>query len=115
MKNNKTNEKVKPKPKKTGVKLLSDEKYFSNDKIKSDEVRIIETYLKSDGKPLKIFAGLFKGHYSKLILSAIFFIIKNAHFWVVPVITANLIDLVVKPTENTTTLFIINQQFCHKI
>ena len=108
MKNNKTNEKVKPKPKKTGVKLLSDEKYFSNDKIKSDEVRIIETYLKSDGKPLKIFAGLFKGHYSKLILSAIFFIIKNAHFWVVPVITANLIDLVVKPTENTTTLFIIN-------
>ena len=68
MKNNKTNEKVKPKPKKTGVKLLSDEKYFSNDKIKSDEVRIIETYLKSDGKPLKIFAGLFKGHYSKLIL-----------------------------------------------
>ena len=105
---NDPNPKPKPKSKKSGIQRLSDEKYFLNEKIKSDETKIIETYLKSDGKPLKIFAGLFKGHYGKLFLSAVFFIMKNSSNWIGPLIFANFINIIVARPENAFELCMIN-------
>lgn len=81
----------------TLLPILNTEKAppFNDEKIKKDEERFIQTYIKSDGKPPKILMRLFKGHYFHLFLAAIFYIIKNIAFWFVPLIIAKMIDLVV--------------------
>lgn len=81
----------------TLLPILNTEKAqpFNDEKIKKDEEQFIQTYIKSDSTPSKILMRLFKGHYGKLFLAAIFYIIKNAAFWFVPLIIASMIDLVV--------------------
>ena len=78
-------------------------------KIKADQTDFIETYLKSDGSTIKTFFRLYKGHYGDLVLSTLFWILKNTPIWVLPIITANLIDLVAeRPTGNIIPIFIGN-------
>ncbi len=82
--------------------------HINTDKIKSDETSFIETYLKSDGSSIKTLVRLYKGHYFDLFLSAIFYVIKSSPTWVLPIITANLINLAVNPGENRMFLFTVN-------
>jgi ATP-binding cassette subfamily B protein len=44
-------------------------------------------------KPLKTLIYLYKGNFTKLFLSTIFFIIKHSPAWIMPIITANVIDI----------------------
>ncbi len=83
-------------------------KVFSDEKVKKDEERFIKTYIETEGSALKIFLNLYKGYYGRLLLSGFFFIIKNLAFWLIPLITANMIDLVVNPNKNNMKLIIIN-------
>jgi ATP-binding cassette subfamily B protein len=51
----------------------------------------IECYRKHKGHPLKILIGLYKGNYNKFFLAVLFFFIKHAPVWVLPIVTANII------------------------
>ena len=51
----------------------------------------IECYKKHKGHPMQILLGLYKGNYHKFFLAVIFFFIKHAPVWVLPIVTANII------------------------
>ena len=80
---------------------------FKQETIKKEEERFISTYIEGKGSSFKLLLRLYKGYYGKLLLSGIFFIIKNAAFWLTPLITARLIDLVVYPKENAMTQILL--------
>lgn len=83
--------------------------HIDSGKIKSDQTDFIETYLQSDGSTIKTFFRLYKGHYGELILSTLFWVLKTSPIWILPIITANLIDLVAEEqTGNITYIFIAN-------
>lgn len=67
--------------------------------ILASEPRFIDIYENSAGeqKPLRLLCRFYKGHYGRLLLSALFFIIKSSPTWVLPLITANVIDLATNP------------------
>ena len=52
----------------------------------------IECYKKHKGHPMQILLGLYKGNYHKFFLAVIFFFIKHAPVWVLPIVPANIIN-----------------------
>jgi len=52
----------------------------------------IECYSKHKGNPLKVLVGLYKGNYHKFVLAVLFFFLKHACVWVLPIVTANIIN-----------------------
>lgn len=52
----------------------------------------IECYRKYHGHPLKTLMALYKGNYSKFFLAVVFFFIKHSPVWVLPIVTANIIN-----------------------
>ncbi len=62
----------------------------------------IECYKKYKGHPLKILIGLYKGNYSKFFLAIVFFFIKHSPVWVLPIVTANIINDVTTASPDTT-------------
>ncbi len=70
--------------------------------ILASEPRFIDIYETSaeKQKPLRLLCRFYKGHYGRLLLSALFFIIKSAPTWVLPLITADVIDLATNPPPN---------------
>ncbi|MBQ4283379.1 MAG: ABC transporter ATP-binding protein [Lachnospira sp.] len=67
----------------------------------------IECYKKYKGHPIKILLGLYKGNYSKFFLAIVFFFIKHSPVWVLPIVTANIINDVTTAAPNTTRNVII--------
>lgn len=59
-------------------------------------------------KPLMALLYMYKGNWGNLILSILFFIIKHSPVWVMPIVTANIIDIVSSPTEHSLTELGIN-------
>lgn len=56
------------------------------------ETWFIECYRQSNGKPLKVLFGLYKGNYHKFLLAVLFFFLKHACVWGLPIVTANIIN-----------------------
>lgn len=53
----------------------------------------IEIYGQNERKPLRILLGLYRGHYFQFFLSGLFFAIKHACVWFLPVATAGVINI----------------------
>lgn len=51
-----------------------------------------ECYRHHKGHPLKTLISLYKGNYHKFVLAVIFFFIKHSCVWVLPIVTANIIN-----------------------
>ena len=98
----------KTKPKQKQKPKQKNDNVFNDAKIKSDETRYIEAYLKGDSGAMKIFFRLYKGYYGHLIFSSLLYIVEVSFYWIVPLITANLINLAIAPTANATQVFIVN-------
>ena len=67
----------------------------------------IECYKKHKGHPMQILLGLYKGNYHKFFLAVIFFFIKNAPVWVLPIVTANIINDITSGSPETYQNIII--------
>ena len=52
-------------------------------------------------KPWQTLLGLYGGHKKEMVLAAIYFVIKASPTWVMPVITANVIDGLTQPGPDT--------------
>lgn len=57
------------------------------------EDEYVACYKKNKNKPLKTVIGLYKGNYHKFVLSAFFFALKHSCVWVLPIVTANIINV----------------------
>ncbi|MBQ9977049.1 MAG: ABC transporter ATP-binding protein [Clostridia bacterium] len=82
--------------------------HFNEEAILKDEEAFIKAYSVKKVGSFKLLAKLYKTHFFKLFLSVIFFIIKSAPTWIIPIITANIIDIATLRPENSTQLFIKN-------
>ena len=67
----------------------------------------IECYEKYKGHPLRILVGLYKGNYNKFFLAIIFFFIKHSPVWVLPIITANIINNITSGASETYSNILI--------
>lgn len=59
-------------------------------------------------KPSKILFKLYKGHWGKLALSVFFYIIKSSPVWILPMITANVINIATEPEDHRLSDFLVN-------
>lgn len=67
----------------------------------------IECYKKHKGHPIRILIGLYKGNYNKFFLAVFFFFIKHAPVWVLPIVTANIINDITSGSVDTLRNIII--------
>ena len=67
----------------------------------------IECYKKHKGHPMQILLGLYKGNYHKFFLAVIFFFIKHAPVWVLPIVTADIINDITSGSPETYQNIII--------
>lgn len=67
---------------------------FSYEESLNQEKEITRIFTGSHGHDLKTLLLLYRGHYPALAGSVIFFVIKHSPTWVIPVVTANLINAV---------------------
>ena len=92
-------------------KRKKEKQHFFEEQIINTQDRFIDAYMAQSPnkiKALKLLFKLYKGHYGRLLLGALIYIIKDSPMWVLPIITANVINLVTNPPENFWTQIIIN-------
>jgi ATP-binding cassette subfamily B protein len=73
-----------------------------------NENPFLASYEKNNNRPIKILVGLYKGYYTKLLWSAIFYVIKVMPVWVLPIVTANIINIATSPSEHKLSELYIN-------
>ena len=66
-----------------------------------------EMYRRHKGHPLMTLVSLYKGNYHKFILAVVFFFIKHSCVWVLPIVTANIINDITShnPDSNRNIIF----------
>lgn len=69
---------------------------------------VIKCYEENQKRPFKILISLYKGTYIKLILSAVCFAIKHMPAWVLPIVTANIINIATNASEHSIYEIYIN-------
>lgn len=66
-------------------------KILSEDDINEDA--LLESFRRNRNNSLKTLISLYKGQYMSLFLSVVFFAIKHSPVWVLPIVTANIINI----------------------
>ena len=68
------------------------------------------TFLNSFKKksPFKVLFSLYKGNYIRLILSALFFIIKHSPYLAIPIVTSNIVNIATYPEKHSLNELWIN-------
>ncbi|MEX1028818.1 MAG: ABC transporter ATP-binding protein [Paenibacillaceae bacterium] len=62
----------------------------------------------SKERPFRTLLSIYRGHYGKLLLSLLFFIIKHSPIWVIPIVLANMINIASDPESHSLTEVWIN-------
>lgn len=90
------------------LKVKNSKEILSNTEILKREEQIIDCYRKHDGKALKILFGIYKGDYRNILLSSFFFIVKQLPVWVIPIITADVINVIIERPPNLVRHLVID-------
>lgn len=69
---------------------------------------VIKCYEENQKRPFKILISLYRGTYIKLILSSVCFAIKHTPAWVLPIVTANIINIATNSAEHSIDEIYIN-------
>lgn len=72
------------------------------------EERFIESFQKYKDRPLMTLISIYKGNYSKFMLSVFFFVIKHSPVWIAPIVLANIINYVTLNDERAMEKIAIN-------
>ena len=64
------------------------------------ERKLLETFKRNRNHSLKTLIGIYKGHYLELFLSVVLFAIKHSPAWVLPIVTANIVNIATDPGED---------------
>ena len=74
----------------------------------SQEDRFIMAYNKYTNNPIKVLLCFYKPHYFQFILSSIFYILKHVCVWVLPIVTANVINIAIDGGDDGVQRIILN-------
>lgn len=76
-------------------KVLPAHDAFNDEDIIKQEQKFIDYYMASEGKgSVRILIQLYRGHVGGLLLSCIFYLLKESPTWIIPIVTAQVIDLI---------------------
>lgn len=75
------------------------------------EKELIDIFNQNYNSNLKTLLLLYKGHYLALAGSILFFVIKHAPTWVIPIVTANLINAVTDHDPHMQRTIVVNTVF----
>ena len=64
------------------------------------ERKVLETFKRNQNHSLKTLIGIYKGHYLELFLSVVLFAVKHSPVWVLPIVTANIVNIATNMDEN---------------
>ena len=70
-----------------------------DDSLFETENLFIDSYGKHEKKPLHILLSLYKGHYIQFALSGLFFALKHACVWYLPIATAGVINIATRASD----------------
>lgn len=68
----------------------------------------IQAFMSGAGRPIRTLALLFRGHVWELLGSVFFFTLKHSPTWIIPIVTANIINLVTTGAPNTPAMILWN-------
>ena len=83
-----------------GNRIHTKEKLFTDAEILDLEQDILETYIMSAEKPVKILLKMYRKYIVDVVLSLIFYLLKTLPVLVLPIITAKIINLVNERPED---------------
>lgn len=86
----------------------AEKRHFDNADILQQEQNFIDYYTTGESKPIRLLLSLYRGHYRHLLLSAFFFILKVSPTWVLPIVTANVINIATGRVEGTAIHILYN-------
>lgn len=76
--------------------------------MKQHNKNYTEAFRQNRGHLLKTLGAIYKGSYGKILLSSVCFAIKHSPCWILPILTANLINLAASATQEDKSKMIIN-------
>jgi ABC-type bacteriocin/lantibiotic exporter with double-glycine peptidase domain len=80
---------------------------FSDKELERLEQEFIDTYLRSEVKPLRMLARIYLRYWKELLVALLFYVIKQSPAIALPIVTASIINYVVDPASTTVTVIII--------
>ena len=93
-------------------KQNSQEEHIFREKLTTekdiDEDVLVESFKRNENNSLKILIGIYRGQYFKLFLSVLFFAVKHSPVWVLPIATANIINIATNPDGDALRNICIN-------
>lgn len=81
-------------------KKNGNDEVFTDEEVKQLEKELIDTYIRSGDRPLKILLKMYKKYVPEILLSLFFYFIKTLPVMALPIVTAAIINLVTKPTPD---------------
>ena len=81
---------------------------MSDEELTALEAAFMERYKGSEKHPIRTLLSFYKGQYHLLIFAAVCYIIKKSPQWMIPIVTANLINLVVAQPADMVARIILN-------
>lgn len=75
--------------------------------VKTEDV-FQKSYNKYPNKPFRILLGMYKGSYHKLIMATLCYIVKHSPVWIMPIVTANIINTVTGQVANSSDIILNN-------
>lgn len=85
---------------------MSSKKRYSA--FEADSEIILDSFRRNKDNKLKTLLGLYKGNYFRLFMAVLLFAVKHCPVWVLPIATANIINIATDPDENALRNIIIN-------
>ena len=82
------------------AKRIQPKLHFDDRELLRQEKNFIAYYADGSKKSVRLLFKLYKGHYVKLLFSAVFFAIKSSPSWVLPLITSAVINIAASHPQN---------------
>ncbi len=76
--------------------------------FEADSEIVLDSFRRNKDNKLKTLLGLYKGNYFRLFMAVLLFAVKHCPVWVLPIATANIINIATDPDENALRNIIIN-------
>lgn len=70
--------------------------------------KVVKNFQENKDHPLKIILGFYRGEMWTLIKSTIFLTLQNLPVWIIPIVTANIINIATRPDAHTVNDILFN-------
>lgn len=81
---------------------------FDNERIMREEENLMRCYRKYNSSPIKTLMGLYANHKKLMVVSTLFYLLKQSPPLIIPLITANVINIACDKPDNAIWLFALN-------